>query len=173
MNNCKNLSNCKPNPGREIAEQITVIRSVLQTNGYRIRKQPRQAVWLVYDSQNRCYRLTYQPLPMRAWVLHPLDEQAQMLSQLIQDAVTQFLLHTNSQQMMISQQFSLNSGLNSRSWTIVLFSDAAQRHTVARFQHRRDAEDHVRVMRRFVPNQTFEVVFDPPDETAIERLFGQ
>lgn len=169
MSNCKNLSNCKPNPGREIAEQITVIRSVLQTNGYRIRKQPRQAVWLVYDSQNRCYRLTYQPIPMRAWVLHPLDEQAQTLSQIIQDAVTQFL-QTNTQQTMNSHELSLNPCLNSRLWTIVLLSDAAQRHTVARFQHRRDAEDHVRVMRRFVPNQTFEVVFDPPDEMAIDRI---
>lgn len=37
-----------------------------------------------------------------------------------------------------------------------------QRHTVARFRNRQDADDHLRAIRRYMPKGRFEIVFEPP-----------
>jgi putative acetyltransferase len=39
-----------------------------------------------------------------------------------------------------------------------------QAYIVARFRNRQDADDHLRVLYRFIPSATFEIVFDIPDE---------
>ena len=55
-----------------------------------VRKQPKQAAWAVYVSDDKFYLLTYQPAPISAWVLHPQDNDASSdtLSNLIQRALT-------------------------------------------------------------------------------------
>ncbi len=48
-----------------------------------------------------------------------------------------------------------------RPCAIVRILPTAEVYTVARFFNRQDAEDHLRILHRFLPNATFEVVFDP------------
>jgi hypothetical protein len=89
------VSNCKTYDrrasGRRIAQEIEVIRTALKRRGYRIRKQPKQAAWAVYVTDDKFYLLTYQPAPISAWVLHPQDNDSTRatLSNLIQRALTQ------------------------------------------------------------------------------------
>ena len=42
-----------------------------------------------------------------------------------------------------------------------MFLPNAQRHTLAQFCHRQDANDYLRAI-RYVPDKHFEVVFEPP-----------
>jgi hypothetical protein len=51
-----------------------------------------------------------------------------------------------------------------RPWVIIRLLNDARRYTVARFYNRQDAEDHQRVLRRFMRGAEFEVIFDPGDE---------
>jgi hypothetical protein len=76
--------------GRRIAQEIEVIRAALKRRGYRIRKQPKQAAWAVYVTDDKFYLLTFQPAPISAWVLHPQDKDASRatVSNLIQRALT-------------------------------------------------------------------------------------
>jgi putative acetyltransferase len=48
----------------------------------------------------------------------------------------------------------------SRPWVIVRVLPNAQHYPVARFFNRRDAEDHKRVLHRFMPDSEFAIVFD-------------
>jgi len=74
--------------GLRIAQEIAAIQAALNKQGYRIRKQPKQAAWKIFtlppnspDSPpltkkaggvtQDYYLLTYQPAPISAWVLHP------------------------------------------------------------------------------------------------------
>jgi hypothetical protein len=56
-----------------------------------VRKQPKQAAWAVYVTDDKFYLLTFQPTPISAWVLHPQDNDASgdTLSNIIQRALTQ------------------------------------------------------------------------------------
>jgi ribosomal protein S3AE len=76
--------------GRRITEEIDAIKDVLKRRGYRIRKQPLQAAWAVYLTSDKFYLLTYQPAPIRAWVLHPQDDDIRYhtLTNIIQSTVT-------------------------------------------------------------------------------------
>jgi len=47
-----------------------------------------------------------------------------------------------------------------RPWMIVRILPGAKTHAIARFVNRQDAEDRLRALRRYVPNATFEIVFD-------------
>lgn len=49
-------------------------------------------------------------------------------------------------------------------WVIVKTVVITQSHTVARFANRQDAEDHLRFLRRTIPNGNFEIMFQPPDD---------
>ncbi len=51
-----------------------------------------------------------------------------------------------------------------RPWAIVRILPQAQRYTVARFRNPQDAEDHKRLLYRFIPGAEFEIIFDPADE---------
>ncbi|MGB3613432.1 MAG: hypothetical protein WBA10_06510 [Elainellaceae cyanobacterium] len=45
---------------------------------------------------------------------------------------------------------------------LILLREKMQRHTVARFRNRQDADDHLRAIRRYMPNARFEIMFEPP-----------
>ncbi len=46
-------------------------------------------------------------------------------------------------------------------WCIIKLLPKMQRMTVARCRHRNDAEEHLKVLRRLMPDASFEIVFDP------------
>lgn len=73
--------------GQRIAAEINCIRIAMKEQGYRIQKQPKQAVWVIYLNKDRSYRLTYQPAPINAWSLHPPDSEASRLLGIIQRAL--------------------------------------------------------------------------------------
>lgn len=62
---------------------------------------------------------------------------------------------------MNTQQINTSRYLALHVWTIAIILPNACHRTIARFCNRQDAEDHPRVLRRFVPKATFEIVFDP------------
>jgi putative acetyltransferase len=51
---------------------------------------------------------------------------------------------------------------SSRPWAIACILPDARHYTVARFYNRQDAEDHKRVLHRFMPASKFEIIFDMP-----------
>jgi putative acetyltransferase len=53
---------------------------------------------------------------------------------------------------------------STRPWTIVRILPKARHYTVACFRNRQDADDHLRLLRRFIPGSEFEVIFAPPEE---------
>jgi hypothetical protein len=55
-------------------------------------------------------------------------------------------------------------------WTIVRILPKAQHHTVARFRNRQDADDHLRLLQRFIPVAEFEVIFVPPEEEQDNQI---
>lgn len=50
-------------------------------------------------------------------------------------------------------------------WCIIKLLPKMQRMTVARCRRRNDAEEHLKVLRRLMPDTSFEIVFDPGVET--------
>ena len=53
-------------------------------------------------------------------------------------------------------------------WCIVRLLPNMQRRIVARFRRRNDAESHLQVLRRLMPNVPFEIVFDITPDKADE-----
>ncbi|MBN3923210.1 hypothetical protein [Nostoc sp. NMS4] len=49
-------------------------------------------------------------------------------------------------------------------WAIARTVVITQSQIVARFANRQDAEDHLRFLRRTIPNGGFEIMFEPPDD---------
>ncbi|NEP09027.1 MAG: hypothetical protein F6J92_02930 [Symploca sp. SIO1A3] len=84
------MNKFKTTEGRRVAQEIVAIREVLKKSGYRIRKQPKKPSWTVYVTDDKSYRLTYQPAPISDWVLQPQDNDASRhtLFNLIQRALT-------------------------------------------------------------------------------------
>jgi putative acetyltransferase len=58
----------------------------------------------------------------------------------------------------------LTNALSERPWAIARILPSAKAYIVARFRNRQDADDHLRVLYRFIPSAIFEIVFDIPDE---------
>jgi len=56
-----------------------------------------------------------------------------------------------------------------RPWAIVRLLPNAQAIIVARFRNRQDADDHKRLLHRFIPNAEFEIIFDLPNEKQEEN----
>ncbi|MBD0304829.1 MAG: hypothetical protein ICV85_22520 [Tolypothrix sp. T3-bin4] len=73
-----------------VAQEVAVIRAALTKRGYRLRKRPKQAIWVIYLTEDRFYNLTYQPAPISSWVLHPQNSDGERctLENIIQRAIT-------------------------------------------------------------------------------------
>ena len=54
-------------------------------------------------------------------------------------------------------------------WAIARLLPNAQTFIVARFHNRQDADDHKRLLHRFIPNAKFEIIFDLPNEQQEEN----
>ena len=71
-----------------VASEVAAIKAALKKHGYTIRKQHRQAAWTIVTPDD-CYKLTYQPAPISAWVLQPLSDNpnSQSLLNIIQSTL--------------------------------------------------------------------------------------
>jgi len=49
-------------------------------------------------------------------------------------------------------------------WVVVRILPKCQRYIVARYRNRQDADDSLRLLRRFIPKAVFELIFDPASE---------
>lgn len=49
-------------------------------------------------------------------------------------------------------------------WCIIRPLPNLQRRVIARFRRRNDAEAHLQVIRRLIPNVSYEIIFDPMPE---------
>jgi putative acetyltransferase len=54
-------------------------------------------------------------------------------------------------------------------WAIARLLPNAQTIIVARFHNRQDADDHKRLLHRFIPNAQFEIIFDLPNDKEEEH----
>lgn len=144
--------------GHRVTAEIQRIQSALQKVGFRTRKQPKQPIWSITAPAAQNYQLSFQPAPIRGWVLHPVDESPvrQQITEIIQSVLA-------PERVSWRQTLVLETELHPdcRPWAIMMIQDAVQRFVITRFRNRQDADDHLRVIRRHVPQSVFEVVFDP------------
>ena len=80
-----------------VASEVAALKAALKKHGYTIRKQHRQAAWtitplsppLARGETGGCYKLTYQPSPISAWVLQPQSDNpnSQSLLNIIQSTL--------------------------------------------------------------------------------------
>ena len=76
------MKKSKATEALRVASEVAAIKTALRKHGYTIRKQPRQAAWtitplsppLLRGETGGCYKLTYQPAPISAWILHPQSD---------------------------------------------------------------------------------------------------
>jgi hypothetical protein len=83
------MKKSKATEARRVASDVAAIKAALHQRGYQLRKQPKQPVWKVIIAPDHFYKLTYQPAPISAWVLHPQnnDTRRQAIEAIIQDAI--------------------------------------------------------------------------------------
>jgi hypothetical protein len=83
------MKKSKATEALRVATDIAAIKAAFRKRGYRLRKQPKQPVWKVIITPDHFYKLTYQPTPISAWVLHPPnnDTRYQTLETIIQHAI--------------------------------------------------------------------------------------
>ncbi|WP_017302318.1 hypothetical protein [Nodosilinea nodulosa] len=146
--------------GHRVAAEIQRIQSALHQVGFRTRKQPKQPIWSITAPDAQSYRLSFQPVPISGWVLHPIDESPvrQQITEIVQSVLA-------PERVSWRQVLILETELHPdcRPWAIVMIRDAVQRSVITRFRNRQDADDHLRVIRRHMPQSVFEVVFDPSE----------
>lgn len=133
------------------------ICAILRQQGYRCTKQTRRLPWKV-TLESKSYVLTWLPAPVGDWSVIPRDdtsEQQQLMSS-VQKAL-------KNNERITSQHILATENLD-RPWAIVRILPDARHYTVARFFNRQDADDHLRVLQRFIPTAEFEIIFAPPDE---------
>lgn len=151
----------------------------LRAEGYQCRKQSRRLSWHL-GKGTISYNLTWLPAPVSEWSLLPNDatpEREQLLSQ-IRSIVDTYRGGGRLMQSVKKVESCVDSTSNSSDrfwlqehypWVIVRLLPNAQRYVVARFYLRSEAENHQRLLNRFMPAAEFEVVFDAPSAVATDR----
>lgn len=140
------------------------ICAILKQQGYQCCKQVHRLSWKISQEGNS-YVLTWLPAPISEWSLIPSDTNP-VWEQIW--AVVQSVLKANEESQKIAPQSIRQLEDFTRPWAIVRLLPNAQRYTVARFFNRQDADDHKRVLNRFMPIAEFEVVFDVPSEKELD-----
>ncbi|MBD1808111.1 hypothetical protein H6F98_22025 [Microcoleus sp. FACHB-SPT15] len=138
------------------------ICSILSQQGYRCTKQTRRLSWKV-TTEGVSYVLTWLPAPAGDWAVIPKDDSSarEQLVSVVQNALTK------GEKTSASQLISSIEDLH-RPWAIARILPDARHYIVARFFNRQDAEDHKRVLQRFMPAAVFDIVLDLPDERKQE-----
>jgi len=107
--------------GHRVAAEIQRIQTALRQVGFRTRKQPKQPIWTITTPDAESYRLSFQPAPIRGWVLHPVDVSPvrQQITEIVQSVLAP---------ERVSWQQSWNAQPESRSdcrpWAIVMIQGA-------------------------------------------------
>lgn len=149
--------------GQRVTAEIQRIRAALAEKGDRIRKLPRQAVWIVHHHSGQSYRLTFQSTPLSAWSLHPQDQNASELLGVIERVLNGDALPAEAS--TYQQQL--------HPWCVMQLLPDLQRREVARFRRRNDADAHTRVLRQQAPENQYIIVFDPVlDPPVLTRQFS-
>ena len=151
----------------------------LRAEGYQCRNQTRRLSWHLCKG-TISYNLTWLPAPMSEWSVLPDDatpEREQLLSH-IRSIVDTYRGGGRLIQPGKKVESCVDSTSNSGDrfwlqehypWVIVRLLPNAQRYVVARFYLRSEAENHQRLLNRFMPAAEFEVVFDAPSAVATDR----
>jgi hypothetical protein len=117
-------------------------------DGFRTRKQPKQPIRMITAPDSQSYRLSFQPAPLRGWVLHPINESPvrQQITEIVQSVLA-------PERMPWRRELSADTGLhpNCRPWAIGMIQNAVQPSLITRFRNRQDADDHLRAIRRHMP----------------------
>ena len=145
---------CHSSEDQRIAGEFSRIQAALKAQGFTIYRQLQQPVWVVYRRQShQVYQLSFQHLPKPGWILYPVDESPTR-EQLI--GIIQSVLEPSRVACLEISMLPPNC----HPWTLVLLREKMQRHVVARFRNRQDADDQLRAIRRYMPKARFEIVFD-------------
>lgn len=138
------------------------ICATMRQQGYQCHRQTRRLSWKLCKEGQDDYVLTWLPAPISDWTLIPNNTrpERQQLWQLIERTLTSI----REEVLKTPQERSLQVEDYSRPWAITRLLPNARRYTVARFFNRQDAEDHRRLLNRFMPTAEFEILFDVPDE---------
>jgi hypothetical protein len=148
----------------------------LRTEGYQCRKQTRRLCWNLRKG-TISYSLTWLPAPVSEWSLLPNDatpERERLLSQI----PSVLDIHRGCGRSQLPQVSLSSSSVGgdrfwlqeNYPWIIVRLLPNAQRYVVGRFYSRSEADNHQRVLSRFMPAAEFEVVFDAPSVVASTKL---
>lgn len=134
------------------------ICAILRQQGYRCTKQTHRLSWKI-TTEAVSYVLTWLPSPVGDWSVIPKDDSParEQLVSVVQNALIK------GEKASTSQPISSIEDLH-RPWAIARILSDARHYIVARFFNRQDAEDHKRVLQRFIPAAEFEIVFDPSDK---------
>jgi hypothetical protein len=147
--------------GQKVIAEIKLIRAALAEEAlakpgqiaYQMQKLPRQAVWVIHQSNDKSYRLTYQPAPLNAWSLYPPDSESFQLLDLIDQALRhQSLARSDEVTTAYRQQL--------HPWCIIQLLPDMQHREVGRFRRRNDADAHMRVLRQQASTIQYTIIFD-------------
>ena len=132
------------------------ICSRLRQQNYQCIKQTRRLTWQI-SLEGTSYLLTWQAAPMNDWSLIPNDTTParEKLMHVIQNTLNTVTGEEVKTYQRIEQPEDFT-----RPWAIVRLLPDLRRYTVARFHNRTDAQDHLRVLNRFIPVAEFEIIFD-------------
>ena len=138
------------------------ICSSLRQQNYQCLKQTRRLSWKI-SKDSTSYLLTWLPAPVSDWSLVPNDTNParEKLWGLIQTTLNPIRGGKSQTYQRIEQPEDF-----SRPWAIVRLLPDLRRYTVARFYNRVDAQDHLRLLNRFIPAAEFEIIFDAPPDLA-------
>ena len=138
------------------------ICATLRQQGYLCCKQTKRLFWKLCKEGQDDYVLAWLPAPVSDWTLMPnnTSPQREKLWQLIERTLTSIREGVMKTQPKLTSQAEDYS----RPWAIIRLLPDARRYTVARFYNRQDAEDHRRLLNRFMPAAEFEILFDVPNE---------
>jgi len=138
------------------------ICATLRQDNYQCHKQTRRLSWKLTKEGQDDYVLAWLPAPVSDWTLMPNNTslQREKLWQLIERTLTSIREGVMKTQPKLTSQAEDYS----RPWAIIRLLPDARRYTVARFYNRQDAEDHRRLLNRFMPAAEFEILFDVPNE---------
>jgi hypothetical protein len=141
------------------------ICSRLRQQDYQCLKQTRRLTWKI-SKDGTSYVLTWLPAPVSDWTIIPNDTTptGEKLMHIVQTT-----LNTISQGEVKRYQRIEQPKDFSRPWALVRLLPDLRRYTVARFHNRTDAQDHHRVLNRFIAAAEFEVIFDAPPDLEDEE----
>lgn len=136
--------------------------AILRQQDYQCLKQTRRLSWKV-SKAGTSYLLTWLPAPVSDWNLIPneITPARDKLIRLVQTTLNTIRGGEVKTYQRIEQPEDF-----SRPWAIVRLLPDLRRYTVARFYNRTDAQDHLRLLHRFIPAAEFEVIFDVPPDFA-------